>query len=217
MPVNENYLAHFEPGKTYHVYNKTNNKELLFRTDENCHYFLNQYNKFISPIADTYAWNLLPTHFHFMIKVKSQDKIMSYVNSLLDRTKAQNEYLVNNDNNALSLSQFKRFFTSYAMAFNTMFKRTGNLFYRTFKRVAITSDEQFTQTLIYIHANAQKHKLVKDFTLHPWTSYHSIVSDKPTRLLKDEVLQWFGGRDQFIETHRALAEYYYPFVEGIEG
>jgi len=216
MPVNENYLARFEPGNTYHVYNKTNNREQLFRSDENYYYFLDQYHSYISPIADTYAWNLLPNHFHFMIKIKSLDDIISYVRSLEEHTKAQHDYLQYNDTNALLLSQFKRFFTGYAMAFNNMFNRTGNLFYRTFKRIEITSDEQFTQTLIYIHANAQKHKLVKDFTMHPWTSYHSIISDKPTKLLRDEVLEWFGGKERFINTHRSQAEYYYPFPGSIE-
>ncbi len=216
MPVNENYLARLEPGNTYHVYNKTNNRELLFRTDENYYYFLDRYNKFISPIADTYAWNLLPNHFHLMIKIKPLNNILPYVNSLPDRTKAQDEYIINNDTNALSISEFKRFFTSYAMGFNAMFNRTGNLFYRTFKRVEITSDEQFTQTLIYIHANAQKHKLVKDFTQYPWTSYHSIISEKPTKLLRNEVLQCFGGKERFIKTHQSLARYYYPFAGSIE-
>ena len=72
------------------------------------------------------------------------------------------------------------------------------------RRIEVADDSHLQHAIIYVHANAQKHKLVKDFTLHPWTSYHSIVSDKPTRLLKDEVLQWFGGRDQFIETHRGF-------------
>ena len=216
MPVNENYLAQFEPGNTYHVYNKTNNRELLFRTNENYYYFLNRYNDFICPVADTYAWNLLPNHFHFMIKIKQEDNILSYVNSLSEHTKAQNEYLANRNTNALCMSQFKRFFTSYAMAFNAMFDRTGNLFYRTFKRVEVLSDEQFTQTLIYIHANAQKHKLVNDFTQHPWSSYHSIISDKPTKILRGEVLQWFGGKDQFIKAHQDLVEYYYAFPGSIE-
>ena len=35
MPVNKKYTAVFEFDKIYHIYNKTNNRELLFRTNEN--------------------------------------------------------------------------------------------------------------------------------------------------------------------------------------
>lgn len=109
------------------------------------------------------------------------------------QTKTKLQFLSDNAINVLIEMAFKRLFTSYAMAFNTMYKRKGNLFSRTFKRVNILKDSQFTQTLIYIHANAQKHKIVDNFLHHKWSSYHSIVSTKPTKILRDEVLDWFGG------------------------
>jgi REP element-mobilizing transposase RayT len=218
MPVNNKYLAHFECGNTYHIYNKTNNKELLFRTEENYIYFLKQFSKYISPFADTYAWNLLPNHFHFMIRVKMLDNILDHINKLplLKQTKSEKNFLIGNDVNALMEMEFKRFFTSYAMAFNGMFNRTGNLFYRTFKRVEITHDEQFTQALIYIHANAQKHKLVKQFDKYKWESYHTVISGKPTKLLRNEIIDWFGSKDEFIKVQHALTEYYYGFSGSIE-
>ncbi len=113
-------------------------------------------------------------------------------------------------------SAFKRLFTSYAMAFNKMHNRQGNLFSRTFKRVVILKENQFTQALIYIHANAQKHQLVKDFSAYPWTSYHSILSDKPTKLARNEVLEWFGGMHQFKTVHKGMTDYYYNFSGAIE-
>ena len=111
---------------------------------------------------------------------------------------------------------FKRLFTLYAMAFNKMYHRSGNLFYRTFKRIEICRDEQFTQAIIYIHANAQKHKLVRNFIEYPWSSYHSILSDQPSRIQRGEVLDWFGGIAQFIKIHKEMAEYYYHFSKSIE-
>ncbi len=70
-------------------------------------------------------------------------------------------------------------------------------------------DSQFTQTIIYINANAFKHKLVDDFIKHKWSSYHTILSDKPTKLLRNELLDWFGGREQFIKILKEQTEYYY--------
>ena len=97
-----------------------------------------------------------------------------------------------------------------------MFKRTGNLFYRTFNRVEILKDSHFTHALVYVHANALKHKLVKEFTSYPWTSYHSIISDKPTKLLRDELIEWFGSKALFIKIHNDMSEYYYDFPEAID-
>jgi putative transposase len=112
--------------------------------------------------------------------------------------------------------EFKRLFTSYAMAFNKMHGRKGNLFSRNFKRVEILKDSQFTQALIYIHANGQKHQLVKDFSVYPWTSYHSITSDKPTKILRNEVFEWFGGKERFKVVHKDMSDYYYNFSGAIE-
>ena len=218
MPVNERYLAPFESEGIYHVYNKTNNKELLFRSDENYLYFLKKYSKYISPLAGTYTYSLLPNHFHFLIKIKKADEILNYITSLDEskQTKSEKRFLADKNINTLLEMEFKRFFTSYAMAFNKMFNRTGNLFYRTFKRIKINCDIQFTQAVIYIHANAQKHKLVREFQKYKWSSYHSIISKKPTMLLRDDIIEWFGTIEVFIQTHLDLSEYYYSFINAIE-
>ncbi len=91
MPVNQKYLATFDFEKVYHIYNKTNNKELLFCTAENHRYFLQQYLLYISPIADTYSWSLLPNHFHFIIKIKQQEKICEHLGNRDKYIKAQLE------------------------------------------------------------------------------------------------------------------------------
>jgi len=218
MPVNKKYLAVFEPGNIYHVYNRTNNKEQLFRSDENYFYFLKQFHFYISPVAETFAWSLLPNHFHFLIRIKPVSEIVSWINSLPKekQTKTQLRFLSDQNINILVEIEFKRLFTSYAMAFNKMYKRDGNLFSRTFKRVNILRDNQFTQAIVYIHANAQKHQFVKDFTTYLWTSYHSIISNKPTKILRQEVLEWFGGKEQLIKVHKDMSDYYYDFPGAIE-
>ncbi|HEY8689221.1 MAG TPA: hypothetical protein VIM07_08300 [Chitinophagaceae bacterium] len=177
MPVNPKYLAEFEYENIYHIYNKTNNRELLFRTNENYRYFLQQYLFYISPIADTYSWSLLPNHFHFIIKIKQQKSIVSHLTTLplKEQTKSERQFLIDNNINTLTEMTFKRLFTSYAMGYNKMYNRSGNLFYRTFKRIEIAKDSQFTQAIIYVNANAQKHNIVKIFFLYPWTSYHSLA------------------------------------------
>lgn len=58
------------PGHYYHIYNRGNNGETLFREDRNYRYFLQLYAKHIAPVAETYAYCLMPNHFHFLVQVR---------------------------------------------------------------------------------------------------------------------------------------------------
>jgi len=64
-----------ETGKMYHLYNRGNNRENLFYKKENYHYFIRQFDKYLSSFVDVYAYCLLPNHFHFLIKIKEEDEI----------------------------------------------------------------------------------------------------------------------------------------------
>ena len=59
-----------QEGKYYHIYNRGNNRETLFYTEANYKYFLKKYDKYLSEYVDTYAYCLLPNHFHLLISVK---------------------------------------------------------------------------------------------------------------------------------------------------
>lgn len=218
MPINKKYLSPFEYENIYHVYNRTNNRELLFRTDWNYAFFLKLFAKYISPFAMTYAWCLLPNHFHFLIKIRTEEEILKHIVAIpeVNQTKTQKMFLIKKDIDLLLEMEFKRFFTSYAMSFNKMFARTGNLFCRTFKRVKINSDGHFTGAIIYIHSNAWKHKLVDKIDDYKWTSYHTVVSENPTMLLRDEIIEWFGTKDSFIKSHNISFKDMHPDLEPIE-
>ena len=45
----------FEPEGVYHIYNRANGAEDLFREEKNYAYFLEKYFSYISPIAETFA------------------------------------------------------------------------------------------------------------------------------------------------------------------
>jgi len=57
-------------GYYYHIYNRGINSENLFIDKNNYEYFLNLYNKYIPTIAESFAWCLMPNHFHFLVKIK---------------------------------------------------------------------------------------------------------------------------------------------------
>jgi putative transposase len=75
------------------------------------------------------------------------------------------------------------------------------LFESPFRRKLISSENHFTWLVWYIHANAQRHGLISDFKSWKHSSYHSLISDKPTLLNREEVMNWFGSREDFISFH----------------
>ncbi len=219
MPIPEKYLADFEEDEIFHVYNRTNNEEILFKNDENRIFFLRRYKEILAPFVTTFCWSLLPNHFHLLIQVKSTTDIRTYLNHKQDieLTIIEKKYL----EKAITISElieqaFKRFFQSYALAYNKMYSRKGSLFYRPFKRVKIEKDSQFTMTIVYIHANAMKHGLVKDFNDYRWSSWQTIISDQFTLLSREEVIKWFGSLEECIKAHNELAIYYYDCATAID-
>ncbi len=65
-----------QPGVIYHIYNRGNNRETIFHTDGNYHYFLGKYAKYLTPVLDTYAYCLLPNHFHLAVRVKTRAEVV---------------------------------------------------------------------------------------------------------------------------------------------
>ena len=63
------------PGDFYHIYNRGNNRETIFRTAENYRFFLERYVYYIEPIAATYAYCLLPNHFHLFVGIRPEPEL----------------------------------------------------------------------------------------------------------------------------------------------
>lgn len=197
----------------YHIYNRGNNRENIFIQERNYDYFMRLYEKHISPIADTFAYSLLRNHFHVSLRTKSEEEIIEYKKTLkvssVNKNLVKQASLANQDasqsrkplgSDYLS-QQFSNFFNAYAKSINNAYNRTGSLFQHPFGRVPITSDRQFWNVIAYIHQNPQKHGFVKDFRDWKWSSYGVLLSDKPTKLNRDVVMEWFGNKQSYIELH----------------
>jgi REP element-mobilizing transposase RayT len=60
------------PDTSYHIFNHANGFENIFRHEANYYFFLEKYRKYIGPIAETYAWCLMPNHFHLVIRIRKR-------------------------------------------------------------------------------------------------------------------------------------------------
>lgn len=220
MGNRKNYRAPFIESERFHVYNRTNNRELLFKEDRNRIHFLHLYKQYMSPLLDTHAWTLMPNHFHFQVQVKSFDDIRYNLKMLRleDLTATDNRFIAGQVvvENLVS-NRFSRFFQSYAQGINSLYDRKGNLFNKTPKRVRIEDDDQFMNVLIYIHANALKHGITRDFTTFPWSSWQGLIGDTNINFVdRAEVMRIFGGKDEFISAHLRRILEYFPEINGLE-
>ena len=59
----------------YHIYNRGVDRGNIFFEEPNYEYFLKLYEKYIVPVADTFAYCLLKNHFHLSVRVKAEDEI----------------------------------------------------------------------------------------------------------------------------------------------
>jgi hypothetical protein len=92
-------------------------------------------------------------------------------------------------------------FNAYAKAINKAYDRTGSLFEHPFGSVEISNLSQLVNLVAYMHFNPQKHGFVDDFRHWPYSSYGELKFEDSTWLQRDEVSDWFGGRDQCEEYH----------------
>jgi REP element-mobilizing transposase RayT len=176
-------------GAYYHIYNRGINGQTVFREKRNYRFFLEQYAKYVEPVAFTYAYCLMKNHFHLLIRTRTHEE--------QEQTSKVSETF-----RALQPSQqFSNLFNAYAKAFNHAYGRTGSLFEHPFHRIKVTTGEYFTHLITYIHQNPQLHGFVDDFREWPYSSYHAMLSERPTRVQREPAVDWFGGRAEFLDCH----------------
>lgn len=71
------YLEPLLPDGYYHIYNHANGNDNLFRNEKNYYHFLEKYAIYIPPIADTFAYSLMPNHFHLFLRIKSLEELLT--------------------------------------------------------------------------------------------------------------------------------------------
>jgi REP element-mobilizing transposase RayT len=204
------------PGTFYHIYNRGNNRENIFFQERNYAYFLELWWKHIGPIAETWAYCLLRNHFHAVVYIKDQVIDLSGLNSSStdSNTRVDKRALLSITRGDLTglkskkikdpSQHFSNFFNAYARSVNIAIERTGALFERPFKRIPVDNTAYFLQLVIYIHQNPQKHHFTEDFQTWNYSSYHDLISDSPTRLQRDRLLQLFGSKEDFVRIHQEI-------------
>ena len=137
----------------------------------------------------------MKNHFHFLVRIRNEDD-----NYYMSDNSMEN--IINAPRVGCKVSQsFSNLFNAYAQHYNYSVKRSGVLFHRPFKRIEIDSPEYFRQLVYYIHYNPVKHGFTDSMSDYPWSSYQSVLSIRPTRLNRNELIGWFTDKWEFINYH----------------
>lgn len=187
MKFSENYY--------YHLYNRTNNEEALFRSEENYRFFLKKYRFYLDEHLETIAYCLMPTHFHFLVKVKpfkpSED-------NLSDDLKLSDKF-----NDGKSSDKFSKqismqigiLLRSYTRAFNNMWKRHGNLFNQKTKAKPVTSDKYLVSLVTYIHQNPVHSNLVDKAEDWHFSSFKDYIDERQGTLPNKSIVLEMISKD----------------------
>lgn len=153
-----------DPNKYYHLYNRSNNHELLFRNRDNYIYFLSKYRKYITPFVDTLAYCLMPDHFHFSVYVKSEDSILIKKSIVL-------------------------LLSSFTKAINKSYSRVGSLFQQHTKTKLLVEDNYLLSVISYIHQNPLRKYLVSSLEEWEFSSYRDYVGLRDGNLINKTFIQ----------------------------
>ena len=148
----------FSPNEYYHIYNRGNDKQKIFRDKTDYRRFIillyyanslnsvrlgstdkefrllqsNNLNKIKErgeTLVDIGAWCLMPNHFHILIKERVDGGISKFLSKLT---------------------------TGYTMYFNRRYERVGSLLQGTFKAEHLDRDNYLKYLFSYIHLNPVK-------------------------------------------------------------
>ena len=155
------------PGAYYHVINRGNNQEKIYKNDRDKEKFLEYLEKAaerFSIIIHSYC--LMSTHYHLLVQTPEANLslAMQWIN------------------------------VSYATYFNRKRGRYGHLFQGRFKAILIDADEYLTHLSRYIHLNPVRAKMISLPAEYQWSSYGAFIGkNKAPRFLETSwLLSNFG-------------------------
>jgi hypothetical protein len=163
--------ANLNFGCCYHLYCVGKPKEAIFRLEEDYYCFLDLYRKYVNPIVYLYAYCLLPTHFHLLLRIKDKQKI-AYVYA----------------DNSMLWGQFENLFIAYEKYIGRTYQRSGFLFNGRTAREVPQEKDLICELVVYIHLNPQIFGIVADFRYWPFSSCYAYIRQDRRSLIAKEIL-----------------------------
>ena len=179
------------PGAMYHVMNRGNQRQDVFKTKSDCETFIEKLGYFSKLFnVEVYCYVLMNNHFHLLLQTKDAN-----------------------------LGRFMQsFLTSFTMTLNKRNQKSGHLFQGRYKAQLIESQEYVSKLSRYIHLNPLRIKTYKESTIeekrnillnYRWSSFSSHIGlKKPEDFLNIEpvLFSWGTNNIQQMKNYRKYVE-----------
>jgi REP element-mobilizing transposase RayT len=157
------------PGAIYHVINRGNAGESIFKLNSDRQKFLEYLQKAVERfLLKIHAFCLMDNHFHILLETQQPNlsRAVQWIN------------------------------VSYAIYFNRKYNRSGHLFHGRFKSILVDADEYLKELSRYIHLNPVRAGLVDQPADYEWSSYPMFIEkmSTPDWIETDWLLSQFGKR-----------------------
>ena len=162
----------FVKGAIFHIYNHSVDEIDLFNERDDYLYFLQKLkDNYSSDELAIYGYCLMPNHFHFCIKQKSDRPIYDV---------------------------FNRFIISYTLHFNAKYKRKGKVFANKLQHKKINDYKYLIDICPYIHRNPVKAGLVDLPEDWEFSNYQEWIGSRNSELFDNEILiTYFEDSDNY--------------------
>jgi len=199
----------FVMGEFYHVYNRGNSKQIIFRDKQD-------YNRFLALL---YAINtkqnlIFRLVLNDMYKFDREERLVSIGGYCL---MPNHFHLLLTEVDGGSISKFmQKLTTAYSMYFNEKYDRTGSLFEGKFKSEHSGEDRYLKYLFSYIHLNPvklvdknwktkkiqNKQKILKFLKNYYYSSYKDYLGEKRIEsaiLNREDFPDYFPDKENFIK------------------
>lgn len=230
-------MEKLQPNCSFHIFNHANGFDNIFEEDENYRFFLAKYERYIQPIAETYAYCLLPNHFHLVVRIRRREvleelycaagciKSTTFSNSTnfskvpnfgkVDRIeKAEVRTPTDEELERFVSKQFANLFSSYTQAFNKLNNRRGSLFIKNFKRELINNKAYFETAIAYTHRNPVHHGFCARLEDWSYSSYCEIKENKSQLVETAKIIKVYQGLENFVHSHQLAVKKYRELLLG---
>jgi REP element-mobilizing transposase RayT len=134
------------PGAFYHIMSRGNERQDIFRCDDDRKMFLDLIGDFSERFEiDMFAYVLMDNHFHLLLRTRQANlpKAMQWLG------------------------------TTYTRKFNNRHDRSGHLFQGRYKSILVENDQYLLHLSCYIHRNPLRAGIISRLADYRWSSYPS--------------------------------------------
>lgn len=203
MP-SRNIVKEYVKGGYYHIYNRGVEKRNIFQDEQDYKVMLNYLKEYLSPpkppekkivsipfkggtfkgmprqpknyngVIELICFNLMPNHYHFLVKQHQERTIQEFTQSV---------------------------FTRYTMYFNKKYDRRGKLFESHYKAVLVNQDHHLLHLTRYIHMNSiDLYKSLED----GYSSYADYIGKRNLKWLATKEVLGFFENSTLAEINKIL-------------